>query len=156
MDTSGLLRLILLDILTVVGVSLAIGFTAPRWPARWLQRDVGPLRLNRFDRPVSYRRIKVMWLARVLPEGGEWMGGQSKSQLPGRDRASLTAYLVEVRRGEWVHWLSMLAWLPLAFFNPWGLTLAFALVVVLGNAVFVTVLRFNRIRLTALLARSRE
>lgn len=153
MDTSGLLRLILVDVLVVVGISLVIGFAAPRWPARWLSRDAGPLRLNRWDRPSAYRRLHVSWLARVLPEGGEWMGGQSKARLPGRDAVSLRAYLVEVRRGEWVHWVSMLAWIPLAVFNPWWLTLAFAVVVVGGNAVFVTVLRFNRVRLTSLLHR---
>jgi len=47
----------------------------------------------------------------------------------------------------------MFAWVPLLFFNPWWLTLLFAVVVVIINSLFLLVLRYNQLRLTALLAR---
>ena len=153
MDVGALARLIVIDIVVICLVAIVIGGSAPRWPDRWLQRDRGPLRLTRLDTVDRYRRIGIGWWARVLPEGGSWLGGESKSALPGRDAESLRHYLVEVRRGEWVHWLMMFAWVPLIFFNPWWLTLLFAVIVFFVNLLFLLVLRYNQLRLTALLAR---
>lgn len=155
-DVAGIGRLIVIDILVVCVTAIVIGGSAPRWPDRWLQRDRGPLRLTRFDTPNRYRRLGIVWWTRVLPEGGSWLGGESKSALPGRDAASLRRYLVEVRRGEWVHWLMMFAWLPLVFFNPWWLSLLFAVLVVIINVLFLLVLRYNQVRLTGLLDRMQE
>jgi glycosyl-4,4'-diaponeurosporenoate acyltransferase len=153
MDMGALARLIVIDILVICVTAIVIGGSAPRWPTRWLQRDRGPLTLTRYDTVDRYRRLGVTWWVRVLPEGGSWLGGKSKSTLPGRDVESLQSYLVEVRRGEWVHWLMMFAWLPLVFFNPWWLTALFAVAVFCLNAVFLLVLRYNQLRLTALLHR---
>ncbi|MEK9811173.1 MAG: hypothetical protein VW362_12040 [Candidatus Nanopelagicales bacterium] len=153
MDLGALARLIAIDFAVVCVTAIIIGGSAPRWPDRWLQRDVGPLSLTRLDTVERYRRIGIGWWTRVLPEGGSWLGGESKSRLPGRDLDSLRRYLVEVRRGEWVHWLMMFAWVPLIFFNPWWLTLLFAIIVFAVNTLFLLVLRYNQVRLTALLER---
>lgn len=147
-------RLIGVDFLIVISISIIIGAIAPRCPARWFARDVGPQHLTRWDRPSVYRSLGIPWFARVLPEGGSWLGGESKAALPGRDVDSLQRYLVEVRRGEWVHQLSMIAWIPLVFFNPWWLTLFFVALVGGGNALFLLVLRYNRIRLLRVLERA--
>lgn len=112
-----------------------------------------PPRLTRYDTVSNYRRFGVMWLVKVLPEGGDWLGGESKSTLPGGDVESLQRYAVEVRRGEWVHLLTMFVWLPLIFFNPWWLTLIFAVIVIVSNGLFVMVLRYNRLRITSILRR---
>lgn len=88
------------------------------------------------------------------PEAGAAFGGQSKRSLPGRDPRDLEGYLVEVRRAEWVHWVSMLCVAPVAVLGPWWLALAFAAVIVLVNLAFIVILRHNRIRLLALLRRS--
>ena len=145
--------LIGVDILVVVGLSILIGASAPRWPERWLQRDRGPLRLGPFDDVRVYRRWHVPSLARRLPEAGSAFGGDSKKSLPGVGGGDLVRYLTEVRRGEWVHWLSMLTVMPLALFNPAWLWLAFVCIVVAVNGVFIAVLRYNRVRLTAILLR---
>ena len=145
--------LIGVDILVVVGLTILIGASAPRWPARWLARDRGPLRLHALDDVRVYRQWHVQRLARRLPEAGSAFGGDSKKALPGVGSVDLTRYLAEVRRGEWVHWLSMLTVLPLALFNPVLLWLAFACIVVVVNGAFIAVLRYNRVRLTAILQR---
>ena len=59
----------------------------------------------------------------------------------------------EVRRAEWVHWASCLTVLPLWFFNPWWLALAFTAVVLGANGLFILVLRHNRVRLLRILTR---
>lgn len=154
MSVPELARLIVIDILVVVVWSIAVGATAPRWPARWLRTDAGPLRLRAVDAPSTYTKLRVRRWATWLPEAGAAFGGRSKRSLPGRDRRDLEGYLIEVRRAEWVHWLSMLSIVPIAAIGPWWLALAFAAIVLFVNLIFIAILRHNRIRLLALLRRS--
>ena len=137
---------IVIDIFIVVTLSVIIGATAPRWSANWLSRDRGILRLTRLDTPRAYRRLGIHSIKDRLPELGAIFGGKSKGQLPGSELEQLALYARELRRAEWVHWLSMLTWIPLAFFNPWWLTAAFAIAVIVGNAPFVLIVRYNRMR----------
>jgi len=153
MPTGELVRLVLSDIAIVAGLSILIGATAPRWPDRWLSRNRGPMRLSIPRRESTFRALGVTRLARRLPEFGATFGGRSKASIPGRDAASLQRYLIEVRRAEWVHLLSMLTFIPIAFFNPWWLTLVFAVITIAGNTPFLMILRYNRLRLTRLLDR---
>jgi len=154
MTMSGLVLRIVIDIFVVVALSVLIGAMAPRWSADWLGRDRGILRLTRFDTPRAYRRLGIHAIKDRLPELGSIFGGQSKGQLPGSEAEQLALYARELRRAEWVHWISMLTWIPLAFFNPWWLTLAFAIAVILGNAPFVLIVRYNRMRVLRIAGRS--
>ena len=153
MDGGAMLRLGVIDFLILVACALLIGFIAPRCPDRWFARDVGPLRLTRWDRVQVSRRIGIPWFAKGLPEGGSWMGGESKSSLFGIDADSLRAYLIEVRRGEWVHFISAFTFLIIVPFNPWQLIVLWFCIVFIGNFVFFFVLRYNQVRLTSILAR---
>lgn len=145
-----LVRLILIDIAIVAGASILIGAIAPRVSPRLLSRDFPPVVHLPWETPRFFRALRVQQLARRLPELGDTFGGASKNQLPGRSVSEIDLYLVEVRRAEWVHWFSVLTWIPLIFFNPWWLTLLFAVIVVGGNTLFLLVLRRNRERLTVL------
>ncbi len=139
-------------ILVIGGASAAVGATAPRWPARWLRRDRGPLRLLPGDSATRYQRWGARRLKRFFPEMGAVFGGVSKNIPPDLgDPGSVQAYLVEVRRAEWVHWLSMLAWPPLLLFQPWWLACAFLVPTALVNASAEIILRYNKIRLYGLL-----
>jgi hypothetical protein len=145
--TSELGRLIAIDIIVVAGLSVLVGALAPRWPARWLARDPIPLRLLPWESPASYARFGVRTITRRLPELGAAFGGSSKSRLPGTSVESLTGYLVEVRRGEWVHWVSIASALVLLAFNPWWLAALFLLAAAGANAPFILILRNNRMRI---------
>lgn len=153
MDVGSAATLLLVDFLVLVAMAITIGFIAPRCPNRWFSRDVGPLQLTRFDTVRAYRRLGIPWFAKWLPEGGSWLGGESKASLFGVDAASLKAYLIEVRRGEWVHFLSAFTFIPLVLWNPWWAMLFWFLIVGVGNMVFFLVLRYNQVRLTSLLRR---
>jgi hypothetical protein len=148
-----LLRLIAIDILVVILISTVVGISAPHWRGSWLTRD--SLVLHRFpwETPAYFRRFPITTWARALPEWGATFGGQSKRYVPDRDPLAIAAYLVELRRAEWVHWASVFSWVPLAFFNPWWLTLAFAIIVIVGNAPFILILRSNRMRIISILGR---
>lgn len=136
----------------VAGGSLLIGWTAPRWPDRWLRRDHGPLRLLPGDSPQRYRRLGAVWFKSFFPELGATFGGRSKSHLPDLTEATaVQGYVLEARRGELVHWLALLTWLPLPLFQVWGLWLFFLVVTVLANGIAIVILRYNRTRLYGVL-----
>jgi hypothetical protein len=141
------LALVVVDIVVVVAISIGAGAWAPRWPDGWLGHDAFPLTRMPWETPVFFHRLRVGRLARRLPELGATFGGQAKAVLPGRSPDQLGAYLIEVRRAEWVHWISVASPLLLFAFNPWWLALAFVIVVVGGNLPFLLVLRNNRFRI---------
>lgn len=143
-----------MDVLVVVGTSVAVGAVAPRWPPSWLDHDTFPLVRMPWESVERYRRWGVTRLAARLPELGETFGGQSKSAIPGRSTAALKGYLREVRRAEWVHWWSIAWSFVLLLFNPFWLAAVFILAVTLGNLPFIIVLRNNRFRLQRILDRS--
>lgn len=146
-----MLVLIVLDATVIVALSMLIGATAPRVPGSWFAADVFPLTFLPAESGLRYRRIGIGALTRRLPELGTTFGGSSKASLPGTTTAELTAYAIEVRRAEWVHWLSIAASLVLFAFNPWGLALVFVVLVVVGNLPFILILRNNRLRIRGIL-----
>ena len=156
MTTGELIRLNVIDILLIVGISVLVGASAPRWPSRWLGRDVFPLAFLPWESPAYYRRLGVGRLQRRLPELGAAFGGESKSALPGTSPAHVDGYLRELRRAEWVHWISIASVLVLFAFNPWWLGVAFAVAVMGGNAPFIGILRNNRLRIRRITDRNRS
>lgn len=137
----------LIDVGVIVVAAVLIGASAPRWRGSWLARDIGPLRLASWESPALYRALGVSALARRLPELGTTFGGSTKSHVDDTSPAGLAAYAVEVRRAEWVHWLSCLSAVVLFAFNPWWLALALVVLTVAVNAPFIAVLRHNRLRI---------
>ena len=151
-----LVALILIDIVLVAGISIGVGAWAPRWRGKWLTKDFGPLHFAPWESPKFFRALKTRKLAARLPELGSTFGGAAKNELPGRDAAQIDSYLIELRRAEWVHWVSLFSWVPIAFFNPWYLTLLFMLIQITGNTSFLLILRHNRQRLSAMRTRLAE
>ena len=143
--------LVVVDIVVVVAISIAVGAWAPRWPASWLGHDAFPLARLPWETSSFFRRLHVPALARRLPELGATFGGRAKDALPGRSAGDLSDYLREVRRAEWVHWLSIACTLVLFAFNPWWLALVFVVGVSIGNLPFILVLRNNRFRIMRIL-----
>jgi hypothetical protein len=137
---------IVIDFTCLVIWTGIVGATAPRWPDRWLQSDPFPLRQYRWETVALYRKLGTPWFAKHLPEFGSTFGGESKRTLPGTSVADLRAYLIEVRRAEWVHWMSMISW---------GAYLMTVVAIAL-NTPFMLILRFNHLRLLAALKRAQS
>ena len=144
-------RLVVADVAIIVGISLVAGAIAPWIPNRRLERNLLPMLPG--ESPSLYWHLGAHRLAERLPELGATLGGSSKRELPGMDLDSLRAYLIEVRRAQVVHVISSLSWLPLLAFNPWWLTLVFAIVVIAVNTPFLIILRHNQARLERILER---
>ena len=147
---------IVIDFTCLVIWTGIVGATAPRWPDRWLQSDPFPLRQYRWETVALYRKLGTPWFAKHLPEFGSTFGGESKRTLPGTSVADLQAYLIEVRRAEWVHWMSMISWLPLMFFGPRWVAYLMTVVAIALNTPFMLILRFNHLRLLAALKRAQS
>lgn len=145
-----------IDIAVIVSLSVFVGATAPRWPARWLANDTWLTRPRSWETPTFFHRLGVARWAVRLPEWGSLFGGRSKREGPGRDLASVEAYLVEVRRAIYVHSLSLLSWVPLVFFNPWWLSVAGAVIAVGINVPFLLILRGNNARLSRIVSALRQ
>lgn len=132
----------------IAGLSVLIGMTAPRWPARWLRRDAGPLRLTAWETRGRYERAGVGWLKRHYPELGSTFGGESKSRLPDfADPAAVERYAVETRRAEWVHWLSCLTPLPVLLFARLWIVAVLGAITFVINGIAIVIVRYNRLRL---------
>lgn len=102
-----------------------------------------------YDRRLGVRR----WKDRLPELGALFPGGRSKRHLGGRDGDALTAFMVETRRAELVHWCN-LAVGPV--FLLWCRPLIGAAMVVFGVAAhspFIVVQRFNRGRAAEILER---
>jgi Glycosyl-4,4'-diaponeurosporenoate acyltransferase len=105
--------------------------------------------LTRWDRPELYERLGVRHLRGRFPEAGALFGGVSKRRAPDlADAESVRAYLIEVRRAEWVHWLSMACWLPLPLFQPPWLAGALLIPTAAVNGAAQLILRYNKARLS--------
>jgi len=103
-------------------------------------------RLRRWEWGLYERWLMVRKWKDLLPDAGPWFGGVAKGRLGERDEASLRAFAVETRRGEWAHWVQMVLiflfvlWTPL----PWAwVIVGYA---VLSNGPCVVSLRYARLR----------
>ena len=148
------LLLIGLDFVVVGTCSAIVGFFAPRIPDHRLDDRRWPVPTMPWETVTFYRRLGVPWLTRVLPEAGALFGGQAKSTLPGTGLDAIKAYGREVRRAEWVHWLSDASAMLVFLFNPLPLAVVFTLFVWVVNGLFLLVLRNNRVRIEQILDRS--
>lgn len=145
--------LVVVDVVWIVGASVAVGAWAPHWPDRWVDRDRFPVCRWPGESVGTYRRLGLRRVERRLPEGGAWFGGRDKSRMTGISGVDLRAHLCEVRRAEWVHWASIGCTALLVLVNPWWIWAPLLLAVVLGNLPCLLVLRRNRLRLGFALSR---
>jgi len=90
-------------------------------------------------------------LVRRLPEAGALLGGRSKGRIPGSSTADLSAHLVELRRAEWVHWVSIACSAVVLAVEPPSVGAALVVIAVVVNTPFLLVLRFNRLRIASVI-----
>ena len=90
----------------------------------------------------------------LLPDGAAWFGkGFPKARLRARDTGYLAQFARETCRGEFVHWVVLLAGPLFLLWNPGWMGVAMLLYAVLANLPCIVVQRYNRGRLLRLVAR---
>jgi glycosyl-4,4'-diaponeurosporenoate acyltransferase len=153
-------QLVLVDTFVIGALSLAIGYLGHRLPATWFERDTWLTRPRSFEDDGRFyaRALRInRWKDRAPEAGALFAGGFDKKRLRSRDIAELTTHLQETRRAEWVHWADAVTPFTLFFWFPAAIAAPTAATMVVCNAPFVAILRYNRIRLDRILRlRTRE
>lgn len=129
---------------------LLLAWASTHAPVTWFARDGWLTRIRLFEREgrVYDRLLRVRVWKPLLPDGGAWFRrGFPKARLDSRSPAYLLRFAAETRRGEWSHWVMLLA-LPL--FGLWNTTEGLLVVtfwLVGSNLPCIIVQRYNRARL---------
>ncbi len=135
--------------LLVIQTVLAWAFT--RMPAGWFN----PRSARAFEKGGAFydRVFAIKRWKDFLPDAASWFtGGFAKANLGGTSTIYLDRFIRETWRGELCHWLAIFC-VPIFFlWNPlWGDLLIFGYALA-ANLPCILVQRYNRIRLSHLLA----
>lgn len=137
-------------------IGLGTGWYFHRRPAERFAADNWLTRPRGFEDQGRWyqRRLRIRaWKDRLPEKGDLFRGGFSKRHLVDRSTPHLQRFVAETRRAELVHWSNLAAG---PFFLVWCPPLLGGVMVVFGvvaHLPFITVQRYNRERLLAILAR---
>ncbi|REB07815.1 glycosyl-4,4'-diaponeurosporenoate acyltransferase [Sporosarcina sp. BI001-red] len=150
---------VLLDAVAWTFFHLAISFWTVRISFNWFVRHERLFHTFRFERQgdLWQQFFRVKRWKQLIPDGTMFIkNGYNKQSLHGNDLSSLDEFIIESRRAELTHWLSII---PAALFFLWNplwaswLNVAYA---VLFNGPIIIAQRYNRPRLERLVARKRN
>jgi len=148
-------ELIAIDSAAWVFFYLAASFFTHSLPLSYFDKDNRLYRLRSWEqRGGFYRRILAVHLwKKLIPDFGDlFRGGFPKRCLQEKNRDYLRLFLLETRRGEFTHWLSI-AFAPLFFlWNPWIIAVFMIPCAFIMNLPLVAIQRFNRARLAKTLS----
>ncbi len=137
-------------------IGLVTGWHYHRRPTEHFADDNWLTRPRAFEQGGRWyqRHLRIRSWKDKLPEKGDlFRGGFSKRHLTNRSTSHLQRFVVETRRAEMVHWSNLAAG---PVFLIWCPPLLGGVMVVFGivaHLPFITVQRYNRERLTTILAR---
>jgi glycosyl-4,4'-diaponeurosporenoate acyltransferase len=149
---------IAVDVAAWAAIHAATGYAAHRIPASRLQRDSWLTRARGFERDGRvYESFAIKrWKDRLPEAGALFAGGVSKRSLPSRSADGLRRLAVETRRAEIGHSLAAAASPLFVLWNPPLVAVAMVIYGVAVNAPFIAIQRYNRLRISRALARSRS
>jgi glycosyl-4,4'-diaponeurosporenoate acyltransferase len=143
-----------LDAIVWTSWAMLAGWWHRRASLEALRGDGCVLRLRGFEQAGTWyeRRLRIKaWKDRLPETGGRH--GMSKRRLPGATVVDLGRFGSECARGERTHWTVIAAAPTFALWNPHDLFLVAAGTGIAGNTPFIVVLRYNRARIAAIVAR---
>jgi glycosyl-4,4'-diaponeurosporenoate acyltransferase len=146
---------VLVDIAAWAVFHAGTGYAAHRMSLDHLQRDTWLLRERRIERSGRlYERIGIKHWKDRLPEAGAFFaGGTSKRHVGGGDVAALQRFAAETRRAEYGHWAAMACGPLFVLWNPPAVAAVMVAYGVGVNLPFIAIQRYNRARVSRLLAR---
>jgi glycosyl-4,4'-diaponeurosporenoate acyltransferase len=141
---------LLVDFAAWAAFQVAVSWLGLRFPDRWFENPVGLFRTRPFEQEGRWyeRVLRIRAWKRYLPDGGGLFrrGFRKKRMDAGADSGYIARYLLESRRAELTHLLSIL---PCALFFLWNppaagwVMVGFAL---LQNLPCIAAQRYNRPR----------
>ena len=137
-------------------VQASTGYLVHRLPDRLLDRDTWLFRERRGERggALYVRTLRIRRWKAMLPEAGDvFAGGFDKSRLRRPSADHLERHLLETRRAELGHWLALVPAPLFVVANPPWLAPFTALYALAVNGPCIAAQRYNRLRLSRVLAR---
>jgi glycosyl-4,4'-diaponeurosporenoate acyltransferase len=137
-------------------IGLATGWHFHRQPATRYTKDNWVTRPRRFEAEGRWyqRRLRIRSWKDKLPEKGDlFRGGFSKRHLVDRSTPHLERFVIETRRAEMVHWSNLAAGPVFLIWCPPLLGGCMIVFGVVAHLPFITIQRYNRERLLAILGR---
>lgn len=138
-----------LNIICIFLIHLSGSWICLKIPRDSLEVSEGVFRTFRWEEDGSiYRFIKVKKWKEYLPDGAKlFKTGFQKKRLQEKNEDYLFEFLLETKRAEVTHYVTLL---PICFFFIWNPIEAFLLILLYGlisNVPCIIVQRYNRIRL---------
>lgn len=128
---------------------LAIAWLTTQLPQAWFTKE--PLKLQDGNTTIYENLFFVRSWKHLLPDAAPWFKGFPKGSLQSKDPAYLKKFIAETRRGEFSHWLQILAISSFVVINPWPATLIIVIYALLSNMPCIINLRYTRIRMLRVL-----
>lgn len=141
--------IIILNCIGIPAVHLLISLWSNRMPANRFE----PERFIYRSRPWEssgkiYPKIFLLPLWKnYLPDAAPWFKGVSKKNLNSKDIGYLRNFSIEACRGEFSHWLQMIALMGFVIWNPFPANLVIVVYSLISNLPCILNLRYTRARL---------
>jgi len=150
------LWIVILNCLGIPAVHLLVAWWSTCLPARLFRPEAMLFRSRWWELSgVLYARLfRVRSWNRMLPDAAPWFGGIPKARIKSRDPAYLRTFQIETCRGEFSHWVQMIAIVGFIAWNPYPFNLVIIGWSLLSNLPCIINLRSTRLRLQQMLARS--
>lgn len=146
-------KLIVVNALAWTAVNIGNSLIMSRMPRSFFRRSSKIFKAFSWERhgEVWHRLFKVKRWKDLLPDGSMIIkSGHNKKSLPSYSDATLHIFLIEMRRAELTHWMTMLYGILFCFWNPRWAALLNILFGVVSNLPFIIVQRYNRPRIEAI------
>ncbi|MGJ8676645.1 MAG: hypothetical protein ACSHX0_03955 [Akkermansiaceae bacterium] len=143
-------------VINVIGIPLThllIAWWSTCLPDRLFATRV-PFLSPQFGQPISpvYEKVFFIRLWKdSLPDAGPWFKGFSKGKITASDTPYLTRFAAENRRGEFSHWLQLIAISLFIIWNPYPANLVIIAWAVISNLPCILSQRFSRHRIHQIL-----
>ena len=141
--------IVILNVFGIPSVHLLIAWWSNRLPSRWFQSEL-PTSARKPSRIYEDLFFIRRW-KKFLPDAGPWMKGFPKGKLKSTDPDYLRAYILEARRGEFSHWLQLIAITGFVLWNPYPANYVIIFYTLLSNMPCILNLRYTRKRMLPVL-----
>lgn len=148
--------LIWIAVINTLGIPLthlAIAWVSTQLPRTWFAKKQTYSGANNTE--IYEKLFFVRSWKHLLPDGAPWFKGFAKSSLESTDPDYLRTFITETRRGEFSHWVQIVAICCLTIINPWPAKLIITVYALLSNMPCIINLRYTRIRMLRVLAKEK-
>lgn len=141
-------------------VHIGVSYLFLKMPDAWFSHtaDRKKPQTKKSKEELIYERLLFIRIWKdKLPDGGSlFRGGFAKKKIAVLEKAYLQTFILETRRGEWTHIISML---PAPLFFLWNESIYGWIMIVyaiVANVPFIIVQRYNRFRLQRIFWKLKE